>query len=223
MGRPVAFAKPNQCLWRAGRLITAHDHRRDSYVSATRGSRWKFVRAGGQSRRSGSVTLAHRTANDKMKKPDIQRTYYRNGRLDQEVPFVGGVINGIIREWHKSGALAREVPMKDGHRHGVCKQWDKKGALLGTFEMRMGTGISKQWYPNGQTQFEASVVNEKFNGRLRQWSDRGQLIEEAFFLDNKKVSKLEYDRAQQSNPDLPAYPDADAKHPIVAKRNNRRA
>jgi antitoxin component YwqK of YwqJK toxin-antitoxin module len=158
-----------------------------------------------------------------MKKPDIQRTYYHNGRPDQEVPFVDGIINGIIREWHKSGALAREVPMKDGHRHGVCKQWDNKGELLGTFEMRMGTGTSKQWYPSGQLQFEASVVNEEFNGRLRQWSDRGQLIEEAFFLDNKKVSKSAYDRAQQSNPDLPACPDTDAKHPISVKRNNRRA
>jgi len=157
-----------------------------------------------------------------MKKPDIQRTYYRNGRPYQEVPFVGGKINGIIREWHRSGALAREVPMKDGLRHGVCKQWNNKGELLGAFEMRMGTGISKQWFPNGQLQFEASVVNEKFNGRLRQWNEQGELIAETFFLDNKKVSKAEYDRAEQSNPDLPPYPDDGDEHPKPVKRNHRR-
>ncbi|HVX91046.1 MAG TPA: hypothetical protein VHC20_05485 [Candidatus Paceibacterota bacterium] len=155
-------------------------------------------------------------------KPDIRRTYNDNGLPDQEVPFVGDKINGLIREWHKSGALAREVPMKDGLRHGICKQWNDQGELLGTFEMRLGTGSSKQWYATGQLRFEASVIVEKFNGRLRQWSERGQLIEEAFFLDNKKVSKPEYDRAQQSNPDLPAYPNASDKHPIPVKRNNRR-
>jgi antitoxin component YwqK of YwqJK toxin-antitoxin module len=156
-----------------------------------------------------------------MKKPDIQRTYYKNGRPYQEVPFVGGKINGIIREWHRSGALAREVPIRDGQRHGVCKQWNNKGELLGTFEMDMGRGISKQWYPNGQLEFEASVINETFTGRFRHWNEHGQLTAENFFLNNKRVSKAEYDRAQESNPDLPAYAEADETHPKHTKRNGR--
>lgn len=156
-----------------------------------------------------------------MKKPDIERTYYKNGRPYQEVPFVGGKINGIIREWHRSGALAREVPMKDGQRHGVCKQWNNKGELLGTFEMNMGSGISKQWYPNGQLEFEASVINETFTGRLRHWNEHGQLTAENFFLNNKKVAKAEYDREQESDPDLPAYADADETHPKRTKRGGR--
>lgn len=156
-----------------------------------------------------------------MKKPDIRRTYYRNGRPYQEVPFVAGKINGIIREWHASGALAREVPMKDGFRHGVCKQWNDKGELLGTFEMRLGSGISKQWHPNGQLQFEASIVNEKFTGRMRSWNEQGQLIAETFFLDNKKVAKTEYEQAQQSSPDLPAYGDDDGEGPKFVKHDDR--
>lgn len=156
-----------------------------------------------------------------MKKPDIRRTYYRNGRPYQEVPFVAGKINGIIREWHASGALAREIPMKDGFRHGVCKQWNDKGELLGTFEMRLGSGISKQWHPNGQLQFQASIVNEKFNGRMRSWNEQGQLIAETFFLDNKKVAKAEYEQAQQSNPDLPSYGDNDDEGPKPVKHDDR--
>lgn len=158
-----------------------------------------------------------------MKKPDIQRTYYRNGRPYQEVPFISGKINGVISEWHRNGALAREVPMKDGIRHGVCKQWNEKGELLGSFEMNMGTGISKQWFPNGQLEFEASVINEAFTGRLRHWNDQGQLTQDAFFLDNKKVSHAEYERARQSNPGLPAYADENSKRPTLARGNNRRS
>lgn len=156
-----------------------------------------------------------------MKKPAIRRTYYSNGRPYQEVPFFGDKINGIIREWHRSGALAREVPMKDGLRHGVCKQWNNKGELLGTFEMKMGTGVSKQWYPDGQLQFEASVVNEKFTGRLRQWNEQGQLTAESYFLNNKKVSKAEYNQTQRSNSALPAYPETDGEHPGLTKRGHR--
>src|SRR5262245_25091696 len=81
-----------------------------------------------------------------MKKEEVERTFHRNGRVFQEVPFVGGEINGVLREWHRNGTLAKEVPMKNGLRHGICKQWNDKGEILGTFEMNMGTGISKQWF-----------------------------------------------------------------------------
>ena len=73
----------------------------------------------------------------RMKGTQTERTYHRNGRIYQEVPFVKGKIHGLIREWHKNGALAKEVPMKEGVRHGVCKEWNDAEQLLGTFEMRM--------------------------------------------------------------------------------------
>lgn len=146
-----------------------------------------------------------------VKNRRTQLTYHANGRLFQEVPFVGAEIDGVLREWHASGALAREIPMKEGRRDGLCRQWNAKGELLGAFEMREGTGISRQWHPNGQLQFEASIVHEKFNGLLRQWDEQGHLTLEAFFLANAKVTKSEYDLAQRADPQLPAYPDYDEK------------
>jgi hypothetical protein len=157
------------------------------------------------------------------KTEEIERTFYRNGRVFQEVPFQGGKINGLIHEWHRNGVLAKEVPMKDGLRHGVCKQWNDKGELLGTFEMNMGTGISKQWFPNGRLEFEASIVNESFTGRLRRWDEDGQLVQETFFLNNKTVPKTEYDRARHTDPSLPAYPEETGKaRPVLAAGSNRR-
>lgn len=158
-----------------------------------------------------------------MRKPEIERIYHRNGRVFQEVPFLGGKINGVIREWHKNGVLAKEVPMKNGVRHGVCKQWNDKGELLGTFEMNMGTGTSKQWFQNGQTEFEASIVDEAFTGRLRRWNDDGELVQETFFLKNKTLSDDEYDRARQSDPSLPSYGERpDENRPVLVGDRSRR-
>lgn len=140
-----------------------------------------------------------------MKKEVVERTFHRNGRIFQEVPFVGGQINGLIREWHRNGVLAKEVPMKNGVRNGICKQWNDKGELLGTFEMTTGTGISKQWFPNGQIEFEASIVDENFTGRMRRWDEDGILFQETFFHDNKMVSKEDYQRFVESDSSLPSY------------------
>ena len=140
-----------------------------------------------------------------MKEVKVERTFHRNGRVFQEVPFVGGKINGVLREWHRNGVLVKEVPMKDGVRHGICKQWNDKGELLGTFEINMGTGISKQWFPNGQSEFEATIVDEKFTGRMRRWDEDGNLVQETFFQGNKMASREEYQRVAEANPSLPSY------------------
>jgi hypothetical protein len=156
-----------------------------------------------------------------MKQEDTERTYYRNGRVFQEVPFAAGKINGVIREWHRNGVLAKEVPMRNGVRHGECKQWNEKGVLLGSFEMGRGTGNSKHWFPNGKLAFEASVVNEGFTGRLRRWNDAGALVQENFFLENRRVPRDEYDRATETDSSLPTYDD-ESKEPVRERRNTGR-
>jgi hypothetical protein len=159
-----------------------------------------------------------------MKEEEVERTFHRNGRVFQEVPFVGGEINGVLREWHRNGVLAKEVPMKDGLRHGICKQWNDKGEILGTFEMNMGTGISKQWFPTGQIEFEASIVDEKFTGRMRRWDEDAHLVQETFFQGNKMVSREEYQRVAEANPSLPPYiHESDNEPPTVSGGGGRRS
>lgn len=157
-----------------------------------------------------------------MKIAKFERSYHRNGRLFQEVPFVAGKVNGVIREWHKNGTLAKEVPMKDGLRHGLCKEWNEKGDLLGQFEMNMGTGTSWHWFPNGQLQFEISLISESFTGRQRRWDEDGNLIEETYFLQNRRVSKEEYDRACRSDSSLPTYANGDGRRRSSRQKNGSR-
>lgn len=159
-----------------------------------------------------------------VKEEEIERTFHRNGRVFQEVPFVGGQINGVIREWHRNGNIAREVPMKDGVRQGICKQWNDKGELLGTFEMSMGTGISKQWFPNGQIEFEASIVDEQFTGRMRRWDEDGTLVQLAFFQGNRMLSREDYHSASEADASLPSYVrEADDENTTVKGSRSRRS
>ncbi len=159
-----------------------------------------------------------------MKEEEVERTFHRNGRVFQEVPFVGGEINGVLREWHRNGVLAKEVPMKDGLRHGICKQWNEKGEILGTFEMNMGTGISKQWFANGQIEFEASIVGEKFTGRMRRWDEDGSLLQETFFKANKMISREDYQRAVEADASLPALIQESGDQPTtISKTMGRRS
>ena len=97
--------------------------------------------------------------------------------------------------------------MREGLRHGVCKQWNEKGKLLGSYEMNMGTGVSKRWHSNGNLKFEANLVNEIFNGRVRLWLESGKLDKETFHVNNREVSKKEYEKARAANPALPEYKD----------------
>jgi hypothetical protein len=83
----------------------------------------------------------------------------------------------------------------------------------------MGTGVSKHWFPNGQLELEISVVDEAFTGRQRQWNEDGNLIEENFFLNNRRVTKDDYAHASRLDASLPSYDlDEPQVHRIAAKR-----
>jgi hypothetical protein len=148
----------------------------------------------------------------------VRRTFYRSGRVLQEVPVSGKKITGVIKEWHKNGVLAAEIPMKDGLRHGICKQWNSQGGLLGSYKMEMGTGTSRQWHPNGQLRYEAHLIEEIPNGRLRTWEEDGELLKEEFYLAARKVSKEKYSQACVENSALPVYEDDDSKPTTRIKR-----
>ena len=143
----------------------------------------------------------------KEKKSRIEKTFHSNGNVFQEIPFVGDKITGTLREYHENGKLALESPMQEGLRHGVCNQWNEKGKLLGSYEMKMGTGVSKRWHANGKLKFEAHLIGEVFNGRVRLWLESGKLDKETFHVNNREVSREEYDKARAANPALPEYKD----------------
>ena len=39
----------------------------------------------------------------------IQKTYYKNGKIEQEAPYKDDKINGIVKTYYESGELKEEI------------------------------------------------------------------------------------------------------------------
>ncbi len=135
----------------------------------------------------------------------MQRDFYRNGQVRQEVPLRNGHKQGVIRTWHRNGVLASEEPFENDLPHGICRQWDESGRLLGRYKMVHGTGIQRNWHDNGKLQVEVSTVGGRFYGRNRIWLRDGTLISEDFCLDGRNVSPDAYRAAAAKNGALPKF------------------
>jgi len=136
----------------------------------------------------------------------IQRDYYRNGQLREEVPLRKGLRHGMARTWHKNGRLALEEPYADGLRHGVARQWNEAGRLLGKFTIKRGTGVLRVWHDNGRLQMEMSTVGGEFCGRNRVWLADGTPLSDKICLHNREVSVAAYRKATISFPKLARLP-----------------
>ena len=143
----------------------------------------------------------------------VQKSYYRNGQLREELPLRTGQRHGIARTWHKNGQLASEEPYRDGLPHGVCRQWDEAGRLLGEYRMLRGTGIQRAWHDNGQLQIEVSTVRGEFCGRNRIWLRDGTLLSERFYDHGRAVSAAMYRALAANGKVLPKIQGRPAKLP----------
>jgi antitoxin component YwqK of YwqJK toxin-antitoxin module len=81
----------------------------------------------------------------------IERTYYPNGELNSELPYVGGKLHGVGKWWRESGQLFLECPYVDGKRHGMSKQWWRNGDISGFWLYNQGELVAT-FYPQNKTQ-----------------------------------------------------------------------
>ena len=141
----------------------------------------------------------------------IQKTFYRNGQLREQVPVRNGRRHGVVRTWHKNGKRASEEPFKNGLLDGVCRQWSEAGRRLGAYVMFQGTGIQWEWHDNGKLQMEILTICGEFSGRNRIWLRDGTLLSERFYLVGHVVSAEKYREVAAKFKALPKYRGKPAK------------
>ncbi len=129
----------------------------------------------------------------------------------------------FIRHYHQNGQLVKEIRCKrmiGGERiayHGKSRQWSSDGRFIGSFTLNEGTGVCREWYDNGQMARETSMVDGKITGLPRAWDEGGFLLGERFYYQFKHISNKKYRELQESDPNVPRYPD-DAFENIAKKR-----
>ncbi len=56
-------------------------------------------------------------------------SYYENGKVQEELFYKCGALNGVQNFYHKNGNLARIIPYSYGYRKGVGEEYDESGVL----------------------------------------------------------------------------------------------
>ena len=74
-----------------------------------------------------------------MNRPKVERSFYRNGQLREEVSFLGQQLHGACRTWHSNGRLASgiaDIPKyrKMGIRVGMGVDGEGSSDLPDPFE-----------------------------------------------------------------------------------------
>lgn len=100
----------------------------------------------------------------------IENRYHDNGMLFKEIPYINGVVEGIVCEYNENGVLVNENNYKNNKSHGSIKkfydngkleykaiaengnivdatQYYKSGKLKATYEYD-GNGETHGWYKN---------------------------------------------------------------------------
>ncbi len=141
----------------------------------------------------------------------IQKTFYRNGQLREQVPVRNGRRHGIVRIWHKMASAPRKNLTKTDCSTASAAIGMKPDDWLGEYRMIHGTGIQRDWHDNGKLQIEVSTVHGEFCGRNRIWLRDGTLLTERFYLHGLAVSAETYRAAAAKDKTLPRFRGKPAK------------
>ena len=58
---------------------------------------------------------------------NIQKKYYKSGKLNSETPYTDDKKNGIVKYYGKDGKLISETPYTNDKRNGIQKYYDPSG------------------------------------------------------------------------------------------------
>jgi antitoxin component YwqK of YwqJK toxin-antitoxin module len=80
----------------------------------------------------------------------IEKSYYKNGNLESEVPYTKGKINGVVKEYYESGKIEYERPYQNGVKIGTEKRYYESGVLAReTVFNKDDEGITKTYDSTG--------------------------------------------------------------------------
>ena len=138
----------------------------------------------------------------------VTRFFYDSGAIG-EAHVYKAEERGVSRHWHPNGVLASEKTIQGGIIEGVASYWNDRGELVDSFEIRNGSGVWRIWELDEQSRWyryiECRTINNMKIGRQLVYSDHGTTAIEAYWINDKKISKKRYFKACDHDPNLPRY------------------
>ena len=116
----------------------------------------------------------------------VEREYYSNGKLELEMPYKNGKVEGIAKQYYENGKLGLESPHKNDKREGIEKWYYENGELKTEIPYKNGKkeGIKRWYYANGNLEGEIPYKNGKREGTAKEYDKMGNLQIEMSFLND---------------------------------------
>lgn len=136
-----------------------------------------------------------------------EKTWYANGQLAVDAPWVDGLQDGVVTFYYENGSVQSTIPFYKGNREGPMKTWFEDGVLQAeenfTNNQKNGTstfwghdgsvdmelhyrydemdGVQTWYYPDGKKSREIHMVFGVPNGEWKEWDESGELITDDYY------------------------------------------
>lgn len=119
----------------------------------------------------------------------VEKRYYDNGKLEAEISFKDGKLEGDNKEYYENGNLKTEASYKNDKLEGIEKWYYKNGNLKMQTSYKNGEidGIWKIYYENGGVKYEFPYKNGNLEGIVKTYYENGNLMTEAPVKNDKIV------------------------------------
>jgi len=130
----------------------------------------------------------------------INKTFYKNGKIQNEIPLTNGKIHGVWKMFYEDGHPLGEMTYIDGERNGSQKMFGPDGKIIKDEFIKAEpksivipdkvvgdgqNGITKTYFASGELKSEVNYINGRMNGIAKTYFENGKLKSETPYLENK--------------------------------------
>ncbi len=132
----------------------------------------------------------------------VRRSYHPDGSVQTETPFVDGVIEGESRTFDAEGRVLRIAPFQAGRRHGTSIDFwaeSEEGQVQRKIPYQEGLvhGEAKAFYLDGTPQWVRPFRENRLHGVERHFDGEGVETRVIYWLNDERVSREAWEQAQQ--------------------------
>jgi antitoxin component YwqK of YwqJK toxin-antitoxin module len=126
----------------------------------------------------------------------VKKSYHQNGTPSVETPYKGGKITGEVKSFTDKSGLLRVARFTAGVRDGeMVDYWpDRQNAVERSVPYRKGQihGMSRAFYADGKPKWEKPFRDNLQHGVEKQFSPDGKLERERHWIDGDTVTPEEF-------------------------------
>lgn len=126
----------------------------------------------------------------------VKKSYHENGKPSVETPYAAGKISGEVKSFTDKGGLLRVARFTAGVRDGeMVDYWpDRQNAVERSVPYRKGQidGMSRAFYADGKPKWEKPFRDNMQHGVEKQFSPDGKLERERHWIDGDTVTPEEF-------------------------------